>query len=295
MNNVLPVSTGLTVTQSAAVSGTTYIVRVGERLSLRQTFSDPGFTRSPLAETFTFVADWGEAVDASRPVTTTSVTNGNVGVPTRGTITASHLYTTKGTYVVGFTVSDDDQIATAPIKTVTVIVTDLPVAVDDAASVGEDSAVPIAVLGNDTGDTIALVGVTTQPVTGTVAANTSTGVITYTATGRFNYLKAGATAVDRFTYTMRDRFNFTDVGEVVVTVTGVNDLPVLDLDSAASGITATVAFKEDAGSVLVAPRVQLTDPDDTQMQSATVQIQNLLEARRRAAAGQRAVQHYAAL
>ncbi len=272
VNNVLPVSTGLTVTQRSAVSGTTYIVRVGETLAFQQTFRDPGFTRPPLAETFSYTVAWGDVTDVSKPVTI--VTQGSPGVFTRGTINAAHIYSTPGTYTVRNTVRDDDLPATGPIGAFTVIVTVKPVAVDDLATITEDQIAPVNVMANDTGASVQLVSVTTPPITGTVALNTATGVITYTAAGRFDALKAGEQRKDFFDYRIRDAFNFTDTGRVTVTVTGVNDLPLVDLNGAGPGVTTTVAFTEDNGSKVIAPAITITDPDDANLTGATVQIQN---------------------
>ncbi len=274
VNNVLPTSTGLAVTQSTAVSGTAYIVRVGETLAVRQTFSDPGFTRAPLAETFSYIPDWGDGpLGTATPVT--SVTNGSPGVPTTGTIPASHVYVTPGTYSVGFRVSDDDQSATGRIATVQVIVAEQIVAANYAFTINEDQFVAQNVLANSAGDTIQLVSVSTQPITGTAVPNLATGVVTFTAATRFDALQAGQQRVDGYNYTIRDRFAFTAIGRVNVTVTGVNDPPALDLNGGAPGVTTTVAFKEDFGNPIVAPALIVADPDDTNMLSATVQIQNL--------------------
>ena len=83
--------------------------------------------------------------------------------------------------------------------TVTVTPTnDGPVAVDDAATTAEDTAVSIAVLANDTdldGDTLT-VSAATAPAHGTATVNAD-GTITYTPAANYH-------GTDSFTYTIGD-------------------------------------------------------------------------------------------
>jgi hypothetical protein len=92
-----------------------------------------------------------------------------------------------------------------------------PVAVDDAATVDEDSVDNvIAVLGNDTdpdGDTLSVSAVS-NPVNGTVSL--TGGVIKFTPTANFN-----GTAT--FDYTLSDGKGNSDTGTATITVTAVND------------------------------------------------------------------------
>ena len=77
-------------------------------------------------------------------------------------------------------------------------VNDGPVAVDDAATTAEDTAVSIAVLANDTdldGDTLSVTSVT-APAHGTAAVNPD-GTITYTPAANYN-------GADSFSYTVGD-------------------------------------------------------------------------------------------
>ena len=105
--------------------------------------------------------------------------------------------------------------------TVTVTPTnDGPVAVDDAATTAEDTAVSVAVLANDTdldGDTLT-VSVVTVPAHGTAAANPD-GTIAYTPAANYH-------GADSFTYTISDGSGGTATASVTVTVTPVNDGPV---------------------------------------------------------------------
>jgi DNA-binding beta-propeller fold protein YncE len=112
--------------------------------------------------------------------------------------------------------------------TVTVTVTpvnDAPVAVDDAATVGEDSGpTVIDVLGNDTdgeGDDLSVTGV---DAAGNGTLTLTDGVITYTPDDDFH-------GTDSFTYTISDGQGGTATATVHVTVTSVGDAPEAGDDS----------------------------------------------------------------
>ena len=121
-----------------------------------------------------------------------------------------------------YTVSDGPGGTDTGHRVVTVTpVNDAPVAVDDTATVAEDSrAHAIDVLANDTdpdtGDTLTITAVT-QPANGTVVI-TGAGTVTYTPDANF-------TGTDTFTYTVTDGAVATDTATVTVTVTPVNDAP----------------------------------------------------------------------
>ncbi len=90
---------------------------------------------------------------------------------------------------------------------------DGPVAVADAATTAEDTAVSIAVLTNDSdldGDTLTVSAATT-PAHGTAAVNPD-GTITYTPAANYN-------GADSFSYTVGDGNGGTATATVSVTVT----------------------------------------------------------------------------
>ncbi|MEC8474026.1 MAG: S8 family serine peptidase [Planctomycetota bacterium] len=100
-----------------------------------------------------------------------------------------------------------------------------PVAVDDTATVAEDSEVSVAVLSNDSdadGDTLTIESFT-QGTNGSVVISGSN--LVYTPSTNFN-------GSDSFTYTINDGTGLTDTATVSVTVTAVNDNPVANDDSA---------------------------------------------------------------
>lgn len=100
-----------------------------------------------------------------------------------------------------------------------------PVAVDDTATVAEDSELSVAVLSNDSdadGDTLTIESFT-QGTNGSVVISGSN--LVYTPSANFN-------GSDSFTYTINDGTGLTDTATVSVTVTAVNDNPVANDDSA---------------------------------------------------------------
>jgi len=106
-----------------------------------------------------------------------------------------------------------------------------PVAVDDTPTVNEDMPSDIDVLANDSdpdpGDSISVSSIDTTETLGQVALNPD-GTIQYDPNGLFEYLAAGETATDTFSYTISDNFGESDTAIVAVTVTGMNDAPIVD-------------------------------------------------------------------
>jgi translation elongation factor EF-1beta len=123
-------------------------------------------------------------------------------------------------------------------------VNDGPVAVDDAVSTDEDSAVTIDVLGNDTdvdGDSLSVTGATLPDgVDGTVVVNDD-GSISFTPGDGFDALGVGESQDVEITYTISDGQGGTDTATATVTVTGTNDGPVAD--------AGTLDATEDGGAV----------------------------------------------
>ena len=137
-----------------------------------------------------------------------------------------------------FTYTVGDGSGGSATATVTVTVTgvnDGPVAVDDAATTAEDTAVSVTVLTNDTdldGDTLAVSTVST-PAHGTaVIAGTS---VTYTPAANYN-------GNDSFSYTIADANGGTATATVTVTVTGTNDAPVAVDDAATTAEDTPVSI-----------------------------------------------------
>ncbi|MBU2984802.1 tandem-95 repeat protein [Saccharophagus degradans] len=211
--------------------------------------------------------DSGDSVDgatlviASQPVNATaSVVSGEIYFQPDEHFNGSTTFT----YTV-----DDQNGATSNVATVLVNVTgvnDLPVAMDDSASLDEDGSVEVDVLANDTDidGTIdpSTVSVLSDASNGGTSVNTTTGVITYTPTANFN-------GSDTFTYVVQDNDGGSSAATTVsVTVASINDAP--------NGVADTAALMEDNpttinvlgndsdvdGSIVVASVQIVTGPAD---------------------------------
>ncbi|MBS0123251.1 ExeM/NucH family extracellular endonuclease [Thetidibacter halocola] len=103
---------------------------------------------------------------------------------------------------------------------------------DDTAATDEDSALTLNaadLLANDTdfdGDALSVTAVDALSAAG-AAVTLSGGQITYDPAGRFDALATGETATDSFDYTVDDGRGGISTATVTVTITGVNDAPVL--------------------------------------------------------------------
>ncbi|MBE2197677.1 MAG: tandem-95 repeat protein [Anaerolinea sp.] len=194
-------------------------------------------------------------------LTVASVTLAAHGVVTTNGVTVT--YTPNANYYgvdsFSYTVSDGNGGSDMATVTVTVNpVNDAPVAVDDAATTDEDTAVTIDVLANDSdvdGDTLTVASVT-QPAHGVVVNNG--GSVTYTPDA--NYYSA-----DSFTYTVSDGQGGSDTATVVITVNPVNDAPVANDDAATTpedtAVTIPVLTNDtdlDGDALIVASVTQAT-------------------------------------
>jgi len=130
-----------------------------------------------------------------------------------------------GIDVFTYTVSDGNgETATATVTVSVAAVNDPPIALDDAIATGEDTAVTILVLPNDSdpeNDNLSIES-TSQPVHGAVVAN-GTSVI-YTPDPNF-------IGIDSFTYTISDGNGGVSTAAVTVEVLPINDAPIAQDDS----------------------------------------------------------------
>jgi len=128
-------------------------------------------------------------------------------------------------------------------------INDIPVAVDDSASVDEDNNINFIILSNDSdddGDTLTISS-NTQPSNGSVVVETD-DTVTYTPNAHFN-------GIDTFTYTVDDSNGGSDTATVMVTVNSVNDLPVANDDN--------VVLDEDVETDIVVVSNDTDDDGDT--------------------------------
>jgi VCBS repeat-containing protein len=187
------------------------------------------------------------------------------GVVTAGSTAGSFIYTpnanANGTDTFTVTVSDGKGGTATQTVTVNIAaVNDAPVAVDDAFTVAEDTALSGNVALNDTdvdGDTL------TFALSGAAPAG-----LTFNPNGTFSFnaddpsydsIAAGSTRVVTFNYTVSDGHGGSDTGTASITITGANDAPVLtsattgnfnENIAAGSTVYTATATDVDAGSVL---------------------------------------------
>ncbi|WP_321406233.1 retention module-containing protein [Tolumonas auensis] len=180
-------------------------------------------------------------------------------------------------------------------------VNDVPVAVDDSNSVEENASTGreaiYGVLSNDTdadGDTLTVTAIRTGTETGSGTAGTLSNALTgmygtliLNTDGSYSYaadqpaadaLAAGVTATDTFTYTMADGQGGSDTAELVITITGTNDAPVLDLDfddSTAINADYNTSYTENGTPIRIADLdTTITDVDSANLTSATITLTN---------------------
>ena len=174
----------------------------------------------------------GNDTDAETdPLTATVVTG-----PTNGTLMlnpdGSFTYTPNANFngVDSFTYQANDGTANSNIATVNITVNavnDAPVATNDAYNTNEDTALviaPVGVLGNDT-------DVENDPLTATVVAGPTNGILVLNPDGSFTYTpNANFNGVDSFTYQANDGTAPSNIATVNITVNAVNDAPVANND-----------------------------------------------------------------
>ena len=155
------------------------------------------------------------ADSAALSVGTVQNSGGTITVP----LTAADSIASEHSVNLNITVTDGDGQSTTGVLAVTLVpVNDAPVAVNDSASVNEDSNASVLVLANDTdeeNDTLSISSVGT-PSHGTAVKSGSQ--ITYTPAANYN-------GEDTFTYTVTDGSK-TATGSVTITVNPVPDTPV---------------------------------------------------------------------
>lgn len=153
-----------------------------------------------------------------------------------------------GAVEITVSVSDGKNIQTASFDVVILPVNDAPVAVDDTAITNEDTAVTIDVLANDTdidGDTLTIKSGGISGVTGGTAVIES-GKIKFTPAANFN-------GEAKLTYIVTDG-KAEATAEVVITVTPVNDVPVVSQTINATtqediALTGLIAYDVDGDTL----------------------------------------------
>ncbi|VAW33363.1 T1SS secreted agglutinin (RTX), partial [hydrothermal vent metagenome] len=180
--------------------------------------------------------------------------NGGTAVSNAGQIDYTPALNFVGTEVFTYTISDGNGGSNTATVTVSVSespINDPPTAVDDSASVVEDSGTTsIGVLANDTdpdaGDTLSISAVGATDNGGTAVSNA--GQIDYTPALNF-------VGTEVFTYTISDGNGGSNTATVTITVT---DNPTNDLPTAVDDTDTVV---EDSGTTQIDVLANDTDPD----------------------------------
>ncbi|MBM7557587.1 tandem-95 repeat protein [Halanaerobacter jeridensis] len=152
------------------------------------------------------------------------VTDGNNGTVVDngdGTVTYTPDENYNGADIFNYTISDGTLTATGEVKVTINSVNDIPTATNDTVEVAEDDVIVIYPLINDSdldGDNLLIDAVST--VTNGTAVDNGDGTITYTPNSNYN-------GSDSFSYDISDSNGGTATAAVDITVTAVNDAPVL--------------------------------------------------------------------
>ncbi|SDF90598.1 type I secretion C-terminal target domain (VC_A0849 subclass) [Pseudomonas extremaustralis] len=173
-------------------------------------------------------------------------------------------------------------------------VNDAPVAAATTATGAEDPTVGIAVklsatdvdglanvksftVGAPTNGTFYTDAAMTKPVTGSIDAVNGEATVYFKPSANFN-------GTANFTYTATDSGNADGSNPLTsapangtITVTSVNDAPILDLSTADGSVLtsySTAYSERSAGGVAITGNVAIGDVDSSQMQSATITLKN---------------------
>ncbi|HEX8480997.1 MAG TPA: Ig-like domain-containing protein [Allosphingosinicella sp.] len=147
------------------------------------------------------------------------------------------------TILLSYTMQDEHGATSSSTVTVTITGTnDGPVANADSAATNENSPVVIAVLANDTdADDGAVLTVTSASApAGKGSASVVGNQVRFDPGSDFDHLAQGASEVVVISYSITDEHGATSSSTATVTITGTNDGPVANADSAATGENSAV-------------------------------------------------------
>src|SRR6185436_7700036 len=220
-SNVATVSITITAVNDAPVAG-----------------NDSATTAEDTAVTIAVLGNDTDVDNATlTPTLVASAAHGAVVLNANGTFTYTPNANFNGTDQFTYRVSDgalQSNVATVSI-TITAV-NDAPVAVNDNATTAEDTAVTIAVLGNDT-------DVDNATLTPTLVAGAAHGAVVLNANGTFTYTpNANFNGTDQFTYRVSDGALQSNVATVSITITAVNDAPVAVNDNATTAEDTAVTI-----------------------------------------------------
>jgi VCBS repeat-containing protein len=156
-----------------------------------------------------------------------------------------------------------------------VAITIQPVAdgVADSVTTPEDSPVSFNVLTGTNGASSDRFADPNRAVTAVSQPPAGQGSVSFAANGQLTYTPpADFTGTTSFTYTVTAG-GVTETVAVTVTVTPVDDAPILDLDAASAGTGYATSYSENAAGVPIAGSISVVDIDSA-LTSATIMLMN---------------------
>ena len=222
---------------------------------------DLGGVQATVAEDATLTIDLlAQATDVEGDTLTTALVAG----PQHGTLSVNadgtFSYAADANYFGSdsFTYRVTDGSLESGIATVNLTITavnDAPVAADVQATVLEDGTVAITLVATDVDNTRTELqfSIQTQPAHGVLIANAN-GTYSYTPAANFN-------GTDSFTYTVTDGNLVSNVATARITITAVNDAPVLAGDS--------LSLSED-NTLVIDPLKNASDVDSAKLVASVV-------------------------
>lgn len=187
----------------------------------------------------------GEAVFVAQSATAGTYGSFDLASDGSWTYSADNSQAAVQTLTAAQTVTDVFTATTADGTTQGVTITlgginDVPVALADATSLGEDAAaITINVVANDIDtDAGTLLSIASFDTTGTIGAValTSATSFSYSPNGKFAYINTGETATDTFTYLVDDGDGGSAMATVTLTINGDDGvIPSIELSDVANG------------------------------------------------------------
>lgn len=208
------------------------------------TFDPRANDADPEGKALTITAINGTAIDLTHPVT---VPGGVISLNADGSLTYTPSANFNGDVpTITYTVADPAGNTTDAIIDIRVTaVNDAPVAVVDAVTTAEDTAITFDPRANDTdadGDKLSITAINGVPITLQNPVSISSGIISLNGNGSLTFTpNANFNGTPSFAYTVSDGHGGTSTSTVNLTVTPVNDAPVTvdDAVQVAKGTSVT--------------------------------------------------------
>ncbi len=186
---------------------------------------------------------WSVGMPASHG--TASVSNGVVGYTPSANFNGTDSFTIQ--------VADGNGGVVSNVVVVTVqAVNDVPLASNDSGSGSEDTTIVVNVRANDSdadGDALAIAAFDAVTVKGGMVAKNADNSLSYTPPANFS-------GSDSFSYTLSDGKGGSATATVAITISALNDVPVISEGSASS-----VTMSENGVPLAFAATLHATDPD----------------------------------